>query len=559
MGTEDNLSQQPNTGSPYAQSPQPQPQQQQQQYNPYGQQQYNPYEQQPQPQQQQYNPYGQQPQQYGYQPQYQPTYQQPPPQPQYYSQAPMPLPPQQHPQQSIPNDRESLISGGGGIPPNNNNNNQTMVGSYNEGEVKFEPPKYQDIWFSILFALNFGLLIVVSASAFAKTPHTIYEYDDTSGGSFGFLFAILPFTIVFSLLYIWAWLKLAANHAESLIKISFIGAMALMVGYCIYFFVVGFIYLGILFAVMASFVILFYISCRARIPFTATLLSNAVAIIKEYPSVIRAGYISIFVNFVWFVIWGSAFVRVNMVYTGALQTCINVYLVFTLYWVFHVIKNTLHTTVSGLLATWYFCSGPNGVGMPSNPTLGSARRALTTSFGSICFGSLIISLIETLRYLSQMMINNRNVVVKIIGYIFNCILSMLSSIVQFFNTYAFTHVAIYGKSFCDSAKSTFTMFETRLGSTIINDNFVGTTIAIGGLVASLLLSILGALISIPFDMSVYGGALALFIGYLVIITNLEVVYSSTISLFVCYVMEPEVLAHTKPQLYQLYSSTYHLR
>ncbi|KAN0018285.1 hypothetical protein ACTFIU_010900 [Dictyostelium citrinum] len=550
MGIEDN-SQQPNTGSPYGQSPP------QSQYNPYGQQQQQP--------QQQYNPYGhqQQPpqQQYGYQPQYQPTYQQPQPQQQYYGQTTMPLPPQQPPMSNLnkASDRESLISSsGGGIPPNNN---QTMVGSYNEGEIKFAPPKYQDVWFSILFGLNFGLLIVVSASAFAKTPYTYYsnDYDDTSGGSFGFLFAILPFTIVFSLLYIWAWLKLAANHAESLIKYSFIGAMILMVGYCIYFFVLGYIYLGIIFAVMALFVILFYISCRSRIAFTATLLSNAVGIIKEYPSVIRAGYISIFINFVWFIIWGSAFVRVNMVYTGAIQTCINVYLVFTLYWVFHVIKNTLHTTVSGLLATWYFCSGPNGVGMPPNPTLGSARRALTTSFGSICFGSLIISIIETLRYLSQMMINNRNVVVKIIGYIFNCILSMLSSIVQFFNTYAFTHVAIYGKSFCDSAKSTFTMFENRLGSTIINDNFVGTTIAIGGLVASLLLSILGALISIPFDMSVYGGALALFIGYLVIITNLEVVYSSTISLFVCYVMEPEVLAHTKPQLYQLYYSTYHLR
>ncbi|KAN0037566.1 hypothetical protein ACTFIV_002919 [Dictyostelium citrinum] len=556
MGIEDN-SQQPNTGSPYGQSPPPPPQSQ---YNPYGQQQQQPQQYNP----QQYNPYEhQQPpqQQYGYQPQYQPTYQQPQPQQQYYGQATMPLPPQQPPMSNLnkASDRESLISSGGGIPPNNNN--QTMVGSYNEGEIKFAPPKYQDVWFSILFGLNFGLLIVVSASAFAKTPYTYYsnDYDDTSGGSFGFLFAILPFTIVFSLLYIWAWLKLAANHAESLIKYSFIGAMILMVGYCIYFFVLGYIYLGIIFAVMAFFVILFYISCRSRIAFTATLLSNAVAIIKEYPSVIRAGYISIFINFVWFIIWGSAFVRVNMVYTGALQTCINVYLVFTLYWVFHVIKNTLHTTVSGLLATWYFCSGPNGVGMPPNPTLGSARRALTTSFGSICFGSLIISLIETLRYLSQMMINNRNVVVKIIGYIFNCILSMLSSIVQFFNTYAFTHVAIYGKSFCDSAKSTFTMFENRLGSTIINDNFVGTTIAIGGLVASLLLSILGALISIPFDMSVYGGALALFIGYLVIITNLEVVYSSTISLFVCYVMEPEVLAHTKPQLYQLYYSTYHLR
>lgn len=52
-----------------------------------------------------------------------------------------------------------------------------------------------------------------------------------------------------------------------------------------------------------------------------------------------------------------------------------------------VIKNVVHVTASGLMATWYFLSG---VGMPRNPTSLAFKRATTTSFGSICLGSLLV-------------------------------------------------------------------------------------------------------------------------------------------------------------------------
>lgn len=36
-----------------------------------------------------------------------------------------------------------------------------------------------------------------------------------------------------------------------------------------------------------------------------------------------------------------------------------------------------------------------------NPTLASAKRAMTTSFGSNCFGSLLIAIIQTIRFLAR--------------------------------------------------------------------------------------------------------------------------------------------------------------
>lgn len=95
-----------------------------------------------------------------------------------------------------------------------------------------------------------------------------------------------------------------------------------------------------------------------------------------------------------------------------------------------MIKNTLHVTVSGLYATVYFMRGSE-YGMPPNPTLGAFKRydsplslldshcsrfhevifpifslcyfdfrsATTTSFGSICLGSLLVAILQTIRTL----------------------------------------------------------------------------------------------------------------------------------------------------------------
>lgn len=64
---------------------------------------------------------------------------------------------------------------------------------------------------------------------------------------------------------------------------------------------------------------------------------------------------------------------------------------------------------------------------------------MTTSFGSICFGSLIVAILEALRTLANAARNNDdgNAILLCIA---ECILSCLASIVEYFNRWAF----IYG-------------------------------------------------------------------------------------------------------------------
>jgi len=78
-----------------------------------------------------------------------------------------------------------------------------------------------------------------------------------------------------------------------------------------------------------------------------------------------------------------------------------VFCFFSFYWTSQVMENIVHVTVSGLFATYYFLMGSEQ-GMTKSPTIESLKRACTTSIGSICFGSLVIALIQTLRAVAQM-------------------------------------------------------------------------------------------------------------------------------------------------------------
>jgi hypothetical protein len=87
--------------------------------------------------------------------------------------------------------------------------------------------------------------------------------------------------------------------------------------------------------------------------------------------------------------------------------------------------------------------------MPQNPTLGSFKRATTTSFGSICLGSLLVAVLETMRAILRWARGQRD---NLAAYCLDILLNLIESLVQYFNVYAFTQVAIYGKPYVQAAQ-----------------------------------------------------------------------------------------------------------
>ena len=70
----------------------------------------------------------------------------------------------------------------------------------------------------------------------------------------------------------------------------------------------------------------------------------------------------------------------------------------SLFWTGAVLCNIVHVIVSGLVFLVLIHGGRNASSMPPNSLMKSVRYAVTTSFGSICYGSLFTASIRTLRW-----------------------------------------------------------------------------------------------------------------------------------------------------------------
>ena len=110
----------------------------------------------------------------------------------------------------------------------------------------------------------------------------------------------------------------------------------------------------------------------------------------------------------------------------------------------------------------------------------------------------LIAIIETLKALARNAKNNaandNNIGLAILFCCLQCILQCIGDLLEYFNKYAFTQVAIYGKDYCQAAKDTWELFKSRGFDAIINDNFVGTVLGFG----SLMVGILNACIALAY-------------------------------------------------------------
>ena len=70
----------------------------------------------------------------------------------------------------------------------------------------------------------------------------------------------------------------------------------------------------------------------------------------------------------------------------------------SLFWTGAVLCNTVHVIVSGIVFLVLIHGGPEAAPMPPNSLMKSLRYAVTTSFGSICYGSLFTAAIRALRW-----------------------------------------------------------------------------------------------------------------------------------------------------------------
>jgi hypothetical protein len=227
---------------------------------------------------------------------------------------------------------------------------------------------------------------------------------------------------------------------------------------------------GIVFLIFAVFTVFCFISWIPRIPFSVLMLRMTIDVSKRFGHVYIVSLIGGLLAAAFSAWFSVTLVAVYVKYHPGNNPACNtgaggcgqgkvigliVFITFAMYWFSEWLKNTIHVTISGVYGSWYFA--PNN--FPKGATRGALKRAMTYSFGSISLGSLIVAIIQGLRQLcSAAQSQSRqdgNIVGTIIFCCLQCVIGIVDWAVQFLNRYAFSHIALYGKSYVAAAKDTW--------------------------------------------------------------------------------------------------------
>ncbi|EGR30686.1 solute carrier family 44 protein member 2, putative, partial [Ichthyophthirius multifiliis] len=138
------------------------------------------------------------------------------------------------------------------------------------------------------------------------------------------------------------------------------------------------------------------------------------------------------------------------------------YYIFGLFWNIELSIAVCQLTIASAACMWYFSHRPYC--QTQNSVLKSFTRAMTFHFGSVLFGSLIISIVQLIKFLVNQIYNDiKKVVVSdnnTQNYFIKCCRCCLFSFekyIRFINNNAFIIVALTGESFINSAKQSFSI------------------------------------------------------------------------------------------------------
>lgn len=387
--------------------------------------------------------------------------------------------------------------------PNNNNNNDQQGGGEEDQEVD---------WFWPIF-MSF-VTIVVSSLATMAGVYLALRYTPKGYIIFSFVgtsVAALTVSIVAFVYHDWSlavpWLL-----------------VSLLIG-------------GLLFGVWY----------RGRLAFAQLLLATQAYLINRFSMVLAPAFLSLVPQ----IVLSMIFITVLNV-TWWMGWPAMVFCLFYFYWTSTIITSLVHMTASGTFAAWYFSTMDSNL-EPAQATLAAFKRAITSSFGSVCLSALILAIVKTLEAVARDRWQriSANIALGFLNYL---------------NRYALTYCAIYGSTLYQAAKQIFHMFEHHGFKAVLQDNITfmvsSMSMVTGGLVG-LLAGGLSALALAPGrsedDDAVFVISMlfiGFFVGMVLMQCLIQIVDAGVVTMFVCFVEHPQQLQSLDPSLYHHFRTTY---
>jgi len=308
---------------------------------------------------------------------------------------------------------------------------------------------------------------------------------------------------------------------------------------------------------LAALLVLLAIFLRKKIALTCAMIKEACRGV-QHNTLLFPVLIIIVLAFLGFAaFWVSSFVylwsipdesvpvdtKVGTIHFNEKVRNLMLYQVFAFFWITAFLSAVYQHVVAGSVAGWYF-SRDVMANRPRVNAFTSLFHSVTTSFGSLAFGSLVLAVIQFLNVLLELSkksnTQNRFLVCLIRGL--QCLLGCIQGIVQYINKFAYIHVAMHGYSFCKAARECFELISRNFFNAVIMDTIAGFVLFVGKALFTALCTIITIAILDANNRPLTSVTLALtiVISFAVLHIISHVIGVSVDTVFVCYLEDLEM-------------------
>jgi len=444
---------------------------------------------------------------------------------------------------NVDNDTTNYQSGAvSDVPPT------TGGSTFNGTKGEEQPKQFQDSIWAIVFI---GHLAVMGFTMFTMdTGDGSFFGGDASYGGLVWMVSVCGLVaVVLSTMALGIMMKFADEFVRLALYFSIACSLAIaVVGY-----MTGQTFLCIIAFASAAIGFCYARAVKDRIPFAASNLRTGLAAVKSNMGIIIVAYMFLVLAFGWTIGWS---VTAGSTLRSVGQATLFFFLL-SYYWVHQVFQNTVHVTTTGIVGTWWFVP-LEANGFCSSAIKDSLLRATTFSFGSICFGSFLVALIQTLRTMHRMARENNDA--QMLLCIVDCILGCIESFVEYVNKWAYVYVGLYGYSYLEAGSNVMTLFQNKGWSTIITDDLATNVLFMVTIVIGLITSLIGLVMgkanpNVFAELGIEDGGIAGFVlgflvGNLFSTIMMSVVASAINTVIVLFAEAPLEFENNHPQLYQ---------
>jgi len=335
------------------------------------------------------------------------------------------------------------------------------------------------------------------------------------------------------------WLGIIRVFKQSIVQASLVIWPLILIAWGIYF-----ISIDVVEQALINFVVALYWSVTAymlrhKIPFAIAVLDAASAALVDNGGCVAIQLVCVFLNLGFAIFY--TFLMVFCIMEGWSTFGAFLFAWVSYSWTAGAIANVAHCTTCGSVAMWWYLPDKTAA------SLVALKRACTTNFGSVVFGSFVIMLVDFVKGLVLSFCDNPCL---------RFVVEATRRVLSYFTSYTFVHVAVYGENFTQAASSTIQLFKSSGLDAIVNDVLLSRVLRVG---ASIMGSIVGGIgvamyhselpDEVAWYMDIFFFWVCYWIGGSMVNAGLNVIFSAVVTTFVMWAEDPAAMEETRPDFF----------